>query len=721
MTDSPIFRLGCDIGGTFTDFVLLNQTTGQFEVHKTLTTPKDPSEAVDSGVEALLSSHPGFMAQTEHVIHGTTLVINAIIERKGARTAIIATKGFRDVLEMRREIRYDIYDIDAKYPTPLVLRPWRREVNERTYSNGEVLIPLDEGEARALLAELAGAGIESVAVCLLHSYANPSHEQTLARLAAEAHPELSVSLSSEVLPEIKEYERTSTTVMNAYVMPIVGRYLASLRENLDRIGIGAPLLLMQSNGGLTTEKTASRMPVNIIESGPAAGVIGAQALAKALHLPNIITFDMGGTTAKASLVENGEVTRSPEHQVGGGIMVGSRLLTGAGYLLKVPLIDLAEVGAGGGSHVWIDAGGSLQIGPHSAGASPGPVCYDQGGTVPTVTDASVILGYLNPDFLVGGALRLNAEKARSVFEAQIALPLGLELAHAAYGAHQIASSNMIRAIRAVSTERGRDPRDYALFAFGGNGPIFAAAMAEALKMRRIVVPPSPGLFSSFGLLYTNVEHHYSRTFRRLLRQVELEELNRVWEGMVDEARQQLAADGFRDGQVAIRRAANLHYQGQTFELTVPLPEGPLTTEGIPALEEAFGQEHERTYGHRAGPEEPVEIVNIMVVGQGLFDKPRVPERIRPSRLEATAALAPRQAYFGLAHGWLETPVVRRSTLARPVEGPCIVEEYDATCVVPPRARAELDRFGNILITLPEAAPAAARSRSAGRRAKATAS
>ena len=428
-------------------------------------------------------------------------------------------------------------------------------------------------------------------------------------------------------------------------------------------------------------------------------MIGAQALARALTLPNIITFDMGGTTAKASIVERGEVARSLEYQVGGGIMMGSRLLTGAGYMLKVPAIDLAEVGAGGGSIVWIDAGGSLQVGPHSAGASPGPLCYDLGGTEPTITDANVILGYINPAYLVGGALTLNADKARQVFEGNIATPLGLSLAHAAYGAHQIAASNMIRAIKAVSTERGRDPRDYALFAFGGNGPLFAAGMAEALQMTRIVVPPSPGLFSAFGLLYADVEHHYSRTFRRLLGTVDPQELGEAWGQLVREAVTQLQADGFDMTQMLVRRSANLHYQGQTFELTVPVAEGPLDAEALVALAEAFGQEHERTYGHRAGPEEPVEIVNIQVVGQGLAGRPRVPEKPAPGRRAAQSLVAARPAYFGPQVGWLDTPVLHRSDLATPREGPCIVEEYDATCVVPPKARASLDAHGNIIISL----------------------
>src|SRR5205085_6098447 len=349
---------------------------------------------------------------------------------------------------------------------------------------------------------------------------------------------------------------------------------------------------------------------HIIESGPAAGVVGVQALTRRIGIDKAISFDMGGTTAKASLIENGEVTRATEYQVGAGIVLGSRLLSGAGYTLKVPAIDLAEVGAGGGSILWIDSGGALQVGPTSAGAVPGPVCYDQGGAEPTVTDANVLLGYINPAHLVGGALKLNAEKARAAFEDKIAKPLGMPIERAAYGAHLIAASNMIRAIKAVSTERGRDPREFALFAFGGNGPLFAAGMAQALGMKRIVVPPSAGLFSSFGLLYADVEHHYARTVRRLLRTADAAELQGAWDALAKQALDQLAAEGFTGDKVNIRRSAALHYQGQTYELSVPLPDGPIGAQALAELEEAYGREHEKTYGHRAGADEPVELVSI---------------------------------------------------------------------------------------------------------------
>jgi N-methylhydantoinase A len=692
------FRVGVDIGGTFTDIVFLG-ADGKIHTKKISSSVEDYAQAIADGLDQVFGETGLQASAVEELRHGTTVASNAILENKGALTGLITTKGFRDILEIRNLRMPRLYDLTWEKPAPLVERHLRVVVDERVNAQGGIDKPLDPKDAERVVDELLARNVEAIAVCLIHSYANPEHELMIKEIISKKAPGLPFCISFEVLPEIKEYERTSSTTINAYVMPIVASYLASLRENLDGAGVTVPLLLMQSNGGLTTADEAARLPMNIIESGPAGGVIGAQALARAGGLPNIVTFDMGGTTAKASLVEGGEVTRSIEYQVGGGIMMGSRLLTGAGYMLKVPAIDLAEVGAGGGSIVWIDAGGSMQIGPQSAGADPGPVCYDTGGTEPTVTDANVLLGYINPNYLVGGDLELDASKARAVFEDRIAKPLDLSVEHAAYGAHQIAASNMIRAIKSVSTERGRDPREYALFAFGGSGPIFGAGMARELRMKRIMVPPSPGLFSSFGLLYADVEHHYSRTFRRLLRKVDLGELNRIWDQMVDAALDQLAVDGFSEGERQVRRTANMHYQGQTFELTVPVPDGPINEKAVAVLEESFGREHERTYGHRAGADEPLELVNVQVVGYGVSERSRVPDRIFATKAGAADPPPPRQVYFGPEAGWRETPILRRSDLETPRQGPCIVEEYDATVVIPPDSKAELDAYGNILIDL----------------------
>ncbi|TAK80664.1 MAG: hydantoinase/oxoprolinase family protein [Betaproteobacteria bacterium] len=685
------YRVGVDVGGTFTDIVLLGDD-GSIHTKKISSSVENYAQAIVDGLAEVFRETGLRGDAIAELRHGTTVASNAILEHKGAKTGLITTKGFRDVLEIRTLRMPRMYDIGWTKPAPLVERYLRQVVDERIDAHGNVERGLDPRDAERAVDTLLAEKVEAIAVCLLHSYANPAHEKIIRDLIRAKAPGVACSVSCEVLPEIKEYERTSTTVVNAYVMPIVASYLKALRKGLDEAGVPARLLLMQSNGGLTTDAAAVERPMHIIESGPAGGVVGAQALARAKDLARIITFDMGGTTAKASIVEDGHVTRAQEYSVGAGIMIGSRLLTGAGYTLKVPAIDLAEVGAGGGSLVWIDPAGALQIGPESAGASPGPVCYDQGGETPTVTDANLLLGYINPRHLVGGALKLNAEKTKRVFAHKIAAPLGMPLEKAAHGAHLIAASNMIRAIKAVSTERGRDPREFALFAFGGNGPVFACGMAAALGMKRIVVPPSAGLFSSFGLLYADVEHHYARTLRRLLRKSDRLEIERAWDELANQAIEQLAAEGFGPDKRKIRRAAALHYHGQTYELTVPVPEGALD---LAYLEEAFAREHERTYGHRAGADEPVELVSIQVVGQGVRTGPSVPERVRASRAEPTPP-APRLAYFG---SWIETPVLRRSDLAKPRSGPLIVEEYDATCVVPPGARAELDAAGNIVIEL----------------------
>ena len=510
------FRVGVDIGGTFTDIVLLDRVGGVIS-KKVASSVEDYALAIVEGLEALFSRYGVAPDAIDEILHGTTVASNAVLERSGARVGLITSRGFRDVLELRNLRMPRLYDLTWEKPLPLVERYLRVTVDERVNAAGEVVHPLDPEDARRALRRLLDEGIEAIAVCLINSYANPCHERLVAELAEEIAPSLPCCASFDVLPEIKEYERTSTTVVNSYVLPIVGRYLQSLREAFDARGIGAPVLVMQANGGLTPAAGAATRPVDIIESGPAAGVVGARAIVRRSGVENAISFDMGGTTAKASLIESGEYTRSREYSVGGGIIAGSRLLTGGGYLLGVPAIDLAEVGAGGGSILWVDSGGSLQAGPRSAGASPGPACYGLGGEAPTVTDANVVLGYLNPSFLCGGEVKIDAGRSRGAIESKIAGPLGLALEHAAWAARQVAVANMIRAIRAVSSERGRDPRSYVLFAFGGNGALFAAGMAAELGMKRVIVPPAAGLFSAFGLLHADIEHHFSRTVRRLLR------------------------------------------------------------------------------------------------------------------------------------------------------------------------------------------------------------
>ena len=692
------YRIGVDIGGTFTDIVLMDDS-GAVLTKKISSSVENYAQAIVEGLGEVFEQNNLSGANVQEVLHGTTVASNAILEHKGAKTGLIGTKGFRDVLEIRNLRMPRLYDLHWEKPAPLVERYLRLVVDERVNTIGDIVHPLDPADAEAVVDRLLSEGVEVIAVSLINSFANPAHEQMIKEIIGRKAPDMPVCISFDVLPEIKEYERTSTTVINAYLLPIVSRYLANLQEQFADASIEAPILLMQSNGGLMTAEAAGRLPCNIVESGPAGGVVGGHAFGGKVGLKDIITFDMGGTTAKASLIEDGEYTRSLEFQVGGGILTGSRLMTGAGYLLKVPAIDLAEVGAGGGSIVWIDAGGSLQIGPQSAGANPGPVCYDIGGEEPTVTDANVILGYLNQEYLVGGELKIDASRSHQVFEERIAKPMGLSVEHAAYGAHQIVISNMIRAIRSVSSERGRDPRQYAMVPFGGNGPLFAAGMARELQMKHIVVPPSPGLFSSFGLLYADIEHHYSRTVQRVIRDMDPSLLTEAWNTLENQAREQLRIDGFSQTQMRFQRAANMHYKGQIFELTVPAPNGSFDAEKIAQLEDLFGQEHERTYGHRAGPEEPVELVNAQLIGMGIPDQSRIPEKVTVERRGPQGALPNRQAYFGRDIGWIDTPVLHRSDLAKSMSGPLIIEEYDATCLVPPYAKASLDEFGNISIDL----------------------
>ena len=691
------FRVGIDIGGTFTDIVFLN-SEGRLFTKKVPSSVDNYARAIVEGMGEVFDEASITPKDIRELRHGTTVASNAILELKGARVGLITSAGFRDVLEIRTLRMPRLYDLAWEKPPSLVERYLRQVVDERINANGVIERRPQRSEVEQVVRRLLDEKVEAIAICLINAYANPDNERFVEDIVREMAPDIPLCISADVLPEMKEYERTSTTVINAYVLPVVGTYLTALRKGLDGDGISAPIYLMQSNGGLTTSETASKLPMHIIESGPAGGVIGSQAISKASGLENVITFDMGGTTAKTSMIARGEVTRALDMQVGGGIMHGSRLMTGAGYALKVPAIDLAEVGAGGGSILSIDAGGSLRAGPESAGASPGPVCYDSGGESLTITDANIILGYLNPNHLVGGAVKLNKEKAAGLFKEKIADPLGLSLEEAAYGAHLISASNMIRAIKAVSTERGRNPQNYSLFAFGGNGPLFASGMADAIGIKQVIVPPSPGLFSSFGLLYADVEHHYSRTFRRLLTDADPQELTAAWEGLAKEAIDELNKEGFTDASAVIERSASLHYKGQIYELSVPAPSGNFDAKKLAELSESFGQEHEIVYGHRAGPEEPVELVNIAVIGRGIPDSSRVPEK-----LYAEEALKPfdrnRKAYFGKDHGWIETPILGRDDLQKKYSGPVIIEEYDATCLIPPKAEAHLDSFGNIVIDL----------------------
>lgn len=686
-------RVGVDIGGTFTDFVAFG-ADGAVRTFKTPSTPADPSIAIIDGIAALLNAS-GEGASLEEVLHATTIGSNAILQGQIARTALVTTRGFRDVLEIRDLRMPRLYDIGWTKPVPLVPRHLRLEVEEKTRPDGSIAVELEAGSVAAVIKTLREQEVQSVAICLLHSYANPAHEKVVAEAIRVALPQISISVSHEILPEIKEYPRTSTTVINAAIQPVVRAYLTTLQARLRSVGVTAPLRMMQSNGGLAAAQMASDMPARIVESGPAAGVVGAAVLAGRLGEPSVVTFDMGGTTAKAGLVEDGQVARSEAMEVGAGVMAGARLLVGGGYMLKLPSIDLAEVGAGGGSICRIDAAGAPKVGPQSAGAAPGPVAYGRGGVEPTVTDCALVLGYLDPAGLAGGTLRLDLELARRAVRSRLAEPLGLSLEQAAQGMLRIAASTMMRAIRAVSVERGRDVRTCAMMAFGGNGPLFAAAIARELGITRVIVPPMPGLFSAFGLLLADTEHHLTRTMRAQLGDVSAEAFHRELESLLDRGEALLAADGFPAERREALLSVMARYVGQSSEIAVPLVPGT-AAEILAGLAAAFGVEHARSYGFRGPADEKVELMGLQLLARGRSDTPRLPGRIPPASL---GDMTLRPAWFE-GTGWVATEVIDRATLTEtPRQGPLIVQEYDATCLIPPGAQAALDGFGNIRITV----------------------
>ena len=689
---SDILRLAADVGGTFTDIACLS-ADGELSTCKIPSTPHDYAHAIIEGIQTLMKSLGSLPESLGELIHASTVATNTILEGKGANTALVTTEGFRDVLELRRIRVPRLYEPLYEKPLPLVPRRRRYEVKERLDSKGAVVEPLDEAQVRALAVVLADAGVEAVAISFLHAYANPAHERRVAELLREALPTCFISVSSEVLPEIREYERTSTTVVNAYIGPVVSHYLHSLRERLTANGIRARLLMMQSSGGTMDVKQVLARPAIVVESGPAAGVIGAAHLGARAGHESLITFDMGGTTAKASLIDAGRVVATDEYEVGGGISLSSRLAKGGGYALKLPVIDVSEVGAGGGSIVRIDAGGALKVGPDSAGAVPGPACYAKGGTEATVTDASVVLGYLNPLHLAGGTVPIESGRARSAVQ-KIATQLGLDLLESAHGIHRLANSTMMRAVKAVSTYRGRDPRDFTLFAFGGNGGIHAAALAEEMQMERVIVPPAAGVFSAVGLLCANLEAVRSRAFLRPLDRESVAEASLHCRDLEEQAFAEL---GLNDG-VTVHWRAELRYAGQGFELSVDLPHevvGPAAH----AVRARFEHEYRRTYGHELA-DHRIEFVALRVMAMAPPRGPRTLSRVR--RALHRAPTAPfRMAYFGRTYGLLDTPVVERGDLtATPRPGPLIVEEYEGTTVVPPVATAMRDEHDNIVIKLP---------------------
>ncbi len=680
------YRIGIDIGGTFTDFCVLDEQGGEVFNAKVLSTPADLTQGVMRALDDFLGDGR-LPDDVSFLFHATTIATNALLERKGAKTWLLITEGFTGVYETPElgEVRSGTYDYLC-YPKPPMLVPQRESIQipERMDFRGNVLKPLDEAETRRRLEQLRGSGVEAVAICLIFSFMNPTHEQRLRELVAEVVPEAQVYLSSETLPQIREYPRLTTTVVNAYVAPVVNRYIHRLEEALRSRRIMRPLYIMQSNGGSLTGGALRSIPVRMIESGPAAGVLGAAHIGRMTGHLKVLSFDMGGTTAKAGIIEDGEPRIVARFQAGD-------------FLVSTPSLDLVEIGAGGGSIAWIDKSGMLKVGPQSAGADPGPACYPDGGSLPTVTDADVMLGWLNPDFFVGGKFSLDARAAAQAITRHIAEPLRLEPIQAASGIIKIVSSGMVEALRLVTVSRGEDPREYILVAFGGAGPVHAALLAEELKIPRVLVPASPGVHSAVGLLVSDLKRDYVQTHFAELDQVDVRDVQQRFEAMEAVAQHEFESQGIAPERIIHERAVDLRYSIQKYELPVPVTRGDLKEGAKQEWRRMFDEIHEKHFGSRA-EDQKVELVNYRLTTKVLVPKPAVAESAMGGENSDAAIKARRRAYFD---GWHVCPIYDREKLlcGNRLRGPAIIEQMDSTTVVHPGQSAHIDRFGNIVIEI----------------------
>ncbi len=690
-------RVGVDIGGTFTDIVAA-RPDGRLHVAKVSSTTHDPERAVVDGLAALLARAGIAPDQVVDVVHGSTVASNAILQKSGARTGLITTRGFRDVLEIGRIRTPEMFDLTWTKPEPLVPRRLRLEVDERIGADGAIVRPLDPDSVVGAVERLVGKGIESLAIAFINSYANPAHENAAEALVRERWPDLAVSTSWRVLPEMKEYERTSTTVVNAYLQPTMRAYLDRLRTGLTDIGIRAPLLIIASNGGVTSARANAEKPAFAVGSGPAAGVAGAARLGVACNRPDMIAFDMGGTTAKAALIERGQLTLTTEYEFREGISTSSRFIKAGGYMLKVPAIDIAEVGAGGGSIAHVDAGGLLHVGPNSAGAEPGPACYGRGGDEPTVTDANVAIGFLNPRYLAGGSLEIDRDRAIDAISRRIGQPLGIDAMTAAHGIRAVTNANMARALRSVSVERGRDPREFALTVFGGSAALHGVELARMLDIGTVVVPELPGVFTAVGMLTSDIEHHLVRPFASPIADLDRTAAQATLEVLRTEALTALHDEGYGPDESVVGFQCDLRYRKQSLELTVPIVGDELDDATLDRLRVDYEAAYEQMFGYTPQSEEP-EIANLRAIGIGQ----------RPGRLDfaGTAVDAPpaaahdrcRAVSFARDEPPVDTPVCARGDVgAGETAGPMIVESYDSTIVVPPGATVRRDEFGNLVIT-----------------------
>ncbi|HBE29400.1 MAG TPA: methylhydantoinase [Ktedonobacter sp.] len=691
---SSHFRVGVDIGGTFTDLVVFNDDTGSFAVGKTLTTPRDPSQAIEALLRDTLERESIAIGDAQQLIHGTTLVTNAIIERTGSRTALLATQGFRDSIEIGRENRYELYDLMLEMPQPLVPRYLRFAVPQRTLADGTTLQELDIAYVEQLARELAAHGIEAVAIAFLHSFANPSAEREARAAIERIAPAMRVSTSSEVVPEIREFERTSTTIANVYVQDRVERYLRELQARLARLGFRGSLFLMISSGGIVTVDTAIHFPIRLLESGPAAGALAAASYGSASGYPDLLSFDMGGTTAKFCVIDHGQPLTALEFEVDRRY----RFKKGSGLPIKAPVIEMIEIGAGGGSIARIDPLGLLKVGPGSAGAEPGPVCYGRGGTEPTVTDADLVLGYLDPDYFLGGQFKINLAAARQAIKERVADPLGLSLEEAAWGIHQVVNESMANAARIHTLERGKDPHSFPLFAFGGAGPVHGFRVAMALGSPALIVPFGAGVMSAAGFLTAPLAFDFVRSWPGRIDHLDWQKANTLLSEMELEGQELLQASGVPTGQISYRREADMRYVGQGHEIHVPLPSGQLDNASIPLLTSSFEEVYRRLY-ERLSPSVPIEIINWRVTASG----PTPEVRIQLPRAEHTAAQEARKGnrkvYF--PGGFRAVPVYDRYHLLPGMSftGPAIVEERESTVIVGPDSRFRIDEQWNLVVEL----------------------
>ena len=690
------FRVGIDIGGTFTDLVMLDTRNGELFKEKVLTTPVDPSIGALEGLERILRSNRAAPGEVRHIIHGTTLVANAIIERRGASVALITTKGFRDILEIGTEWRYDTYDLFMEMPRPLVPRHLRFEVPERIGPDGRALLTLDEDAARAAVREIASTGVEAVAVSLLHGFRNPAHERRLREILNEEAPDLAVCLSSEVMPEIGEYERTYTTVCNAYVLPVFEQYLNRLTGGLRGMGIDKDLFLMLSDGGTVHESTAVSYPIRLVQSGPAGGVQATSVIGLLAGESNILCFDMGGTTAKACLVDDSQPLRTTEFEVARVY----RFRKGSGIPLKVPVIEMIEIGAGGGSIAAVDHLGLVRVGPESSSADPGPACYGRGGLDATVTDADLVLGYLAAGNFLGGDMHLDVEAAREALTRNVAQPLGVSTTDAAWAVHETVNENMAQAVTIHALEKARNASNYAMLPIGGAGPVHACNIAMKMSLARVVCPLSAGVASAFGFLVSPTSFTFVQGGVTALGNLDFESTGAMLEGMERDGRELLAAAGAREDNVSVEYLAAMRYVGQGYDVEASIGKPMLEARDRPAIRGAFEQAYKTQFG-RIEQHMAVEIVSWRVIASG----PRPPLELTAaggSSAQEAAIKGRRKVYFGPDRGFLNVPVYNRYGLAPgdTFEGPCIFEERESTTVVPPEAQASVDSGLNLIVDLP---------------------